>query len=168
MIVFTLTSGVIISIALVLISYLSFNNQRISNRILKTEISNLSPVNEIYNEHKMVSERLNQMEAIYDITVSNNEHFVGLLEDIEDKIPTRAIVDSINASAEGLSLSLVADSEVTVAKTLQRNLNPYSTYKCLHIFLSISEDEFGLKRVTFVIDARYNPEGFEANVGSVD
>lgn len=168
MIVFTLTSGVIISIALVLISYLSFNNQRISNRILKTEISNLSPVNEIYNEHKMVSERLNQMEAIYDITVSNNEHFVGLLEDIEDKIPTRAIVDSINASAEGLSLSLVADSEVTVAKTLQQLKSIPALTNVYTSSLSISEDEFGLKRVTFVIDARYNPEGFEANVGEVD
>jgi type IV pilus assembly protein PilM len=108
------------------------------------------------------------MEAIYDITVSNNEHFVGLLEDIEDKIPTRAIVDSINASAEGLSLSLVADSEVTVAKTLQQLKSIPALTNVYTSSLSISEDEFGLKRVTFVIDARYNPEGFEANVGEVD
>lgn len=157
--IFTLTSGVIISIILILVSYFSYKNEGSINDILTTEINNLSPINEIYSEHNMVSERLKQLETIYGLTISNNEYFIGILEDIEESIPSRAIVDSISVSSEGLSLSLVADSEVTVAKTLQQFKSISGLTGAAASSLNISEDEYGLKSVSFAIDMRYNPEG---------
>lgn len=159
-IIFTLTSGVIISIVLILTSYLSYKNERLTNNILKTEINNLSSINEIYNEHHTVSDMLKQVETIYDLTVSNNEYLNELLETIEDNIPSGAIVDSINISSEGLSLSLVADSEVIVAKTLQQLKSISGLTGVFTSSLNISENEYGLKTVSFVIETRYNPEGF--------
>ncbi len=158
-IIFSLTAGVIISVALILVSYLSYKDKDRTNNILKTEINNLSSINEIYSEHSMVSEQLSQLETIYNITISNNEYFIDLLEDIEDNIPSRAIVDSISVSSEGISLSLVADSETTVAKTLQQLKAIPGLTGVATSSLSISEDEFGLKSVSFVIETRYNPEG---------
>lgn len=162
-ITFALTSGVIISIVLILVSYFSYRNERISNNILKTEIANLSSINEIYNEYNMAADRLNLMETIYKLTISSNEFFPDLLEDIEDNIPSRAIVDSINVTSDLISLSLVADSEVTAAKTLQQlkaipGLTGVSTSS-----LTITEDEYGLKNVSFVIEMRYSPDQYKTD-----
>lgn len=154
----TFSTGVLISIALILIGLLSYKDRLNTNNILKTEIDNLSYINEIYEEHELEAKRLNQIEGIYDLTLNSNEHFIDLLEDIEDKLPTMAIVDSINVTSQGLVLSLVADSEPTVAKTLQQLKTIKGLTQVITSSLDISEDEFGLKSVKFVVNAAYDQE----------
>ena len=156
--IFTFTSGVLISIALILISFLSYRNNLNKHNILKTEIDNLYYINEIYTEHEMISEKLKQIETIYDLTENSNEHFIGLLEDIEAKIPSRALVDSINVTSQGIVLSLVADSEVTVAKTLMQLKSIEGLNHVFTTSLDIAEDEYGLKTVSFVVDTIYDQE----------
>ena len=154
----TFSTGVLISIALILIGLLSYKDRLNTNNILKTEIDNLSYINEIYEEHEMETERLKQIESIYDLTLNSNEHFISLLGDIEDKLPTMAIVDSINVTSQGLVISLVADSEPTVAKTLQQLKSIEGLSQVYTSSLDIAEDDFGLKSVKFVVNAAYDQE----------
>lgn len=154
--IFIFSSGVIISIAIVLISILSYKNNLIKNNILKTEIDNLSYINDIYIEHELLSEELNQIETIYDLTKNCNEHIISIFTDIEDKIPSMTLVDSINVTSRGIVLSLVADSEVTAAKTLQQLKSIKGLSSASTTSLDIAEDEYGLKTVSFVVDAIYD------------
>lgn len=156
--IFIFSSGLLISIAIIFISILAYKNNLNKNNILKAEIDNLSYINELYTEHEKALEELSQIETIYDLTRNNNENFIDILDDIEDKIPSMALVDSINVTSQGIILSLVADSEVTVAKTLQQLKAIKGLSKISTTSLDIAEDEYGLKTVSFVVDAIYDQD----------
>lgn len=161
-IIFAFVAGVIISIAIILIPFFGYKNELVKSNILKTEISNLSQINQIYEEHHLVSEKLNQVETMYALTNSYNEQFSDLLKEIEKNLPTAALVDSLNVSTDGLSLSFVADSVVTVAKTLQQLRTIPALTNIFTTSLQISEDEHGLHQVKFVLEADYNMEAIQS------
>lgn len=153
--IFILASGVILSIIITLVGYFSYKNEMVINKMLKNEIANLSAINQVYDEYNVVAEKLIQLEYIYDLTLTKNQGFTELLEDIEDKMPSMVIVDSLNVTAEGLIISAVADSEVTVAKTLQQLKSIPELTDVFTASINISEDENKLKTVKFVIEAAF-------------
>ena len=156
--IFTITAGALVSGILVGTSYFSYQTALIKNRVLSGELSALVDINSIYEEYNSSAGQLKELNSLYALTTSPNEHILELLAQLESKLPLEASVETMSTNSQGITLSVRADSEITAAMTLkQLKTIPYLT-KISTDAISISTDENGIMTVYFVINGTYNQE----------
>lgn len=156
--IFTITAGALVSAILVGTSYFSYQTALMKHRVLTGELSALMEINSIYEEYNASTGQLNVLNTLYALTETPNEHFLELLTQLENKLPSGAIVETMNANSQGITLSVRADSEITAAMTLkQLKAIPYLT-KISTDAITIKTDEDGIMTVYFVVNGTYNQE----------
>ena len=149
--------GIVVAIALAVPTIMQKNDLSDYLMNLQQESNQLkaSGAAEIYYEYLAKSSRYNELQKVYDMTLSRSEELVAFIEELEEKMPSSIIVMNFNASSTGVSMSMTVDSKEAVAKTLLQ----LKTFESVQVVnsggLSESEDENGEKTVTFSVDLTY-------------
>lgn len=159
-VLFTLSAGVVICLTLIGVAYFSYQSELIKHKTLTQEITRMSEVNQIYVEHTKATERLDEINRIYMLTINPNERFIELFEELEKKLPVKAIVETLNVNTSGITLSFHADNEVTAAKTLQQLKKIPFLSEVKTNSIAISQDENEVRSVNFVVDGIYKMSMF--------
>ncbi len=157
-IVFTFAACAVISSLLVGTSYFSYRSEMQKHRSLVQEMSNLSSINSIYEDYNAAAEELQKINTIYSLTGSPNEEFLLILEEMEQKLPKEAVVQTMNVTKDGIILSFRGNSEITAAKTLQQLKTIPRLSQVNTDAITFSEDENGIVTVYFVINCTYGVE----------
>ncbi len=155
-IVFTLAASMLISFLLVGTSYFSYRTEGQKHKSLLQGMINLSSINQIYEEYNQAEAELNKVVSIYSMTGSPNENLLLILEQMEQKLPKEAVVQTMNASSNGITMSFRGNSEITAAKTLQQLKTIPLLSQVNTDAITFSEDENGIITVYFVINCTYS------------
>ena len=85
---------------------------------LNAEISKNQGVEEIYNAYMNQKTAYEELTSIYDNTKTPNENFVALLEEMEQKMPSSIVVDSLSSTGTDINFSARVPSKAVVAKVI--------------------------------------------------
>lgn len=157
-IAFTFSACALISSLLVGTSYVSYRSEAQRNKSLVQGMSNLSAINQIYEDYNLAAKELQKMNAIYSLTASPNEEFLLILSEMEQKLPKEAVVQTMNITENGMILSFRGNSEITAAKTLQQLKTIPGLSQVNTDAITFSEDENGIVTVYYVINCTYGVE----------
>lgn len=124
---------------------------------LQNRITELSYVQETYDE----SARVEQEEKVYELfdaqTLSNNEQLLPLIEQLEEQLPKDVKVVSIDTDSSIVNLNLVADTKVTVGQMLL-NFQDVTLLQGVSIqTMAENEDDAGNTEWSYTVNAVYMP-----------
>lgn len=100
------------------ISVVQYKTEELTNRTLTQKVESLSSIEEIYNENLQANTYYNELNEMYMMTVTGNEYFKQLIEELEDKLPVNMVVTSIAANSDGITINLESTTKISVAKLL--------------------------------------------------
>lgn len=148
----------VIGLAIVLVGVMSNLLLSANNKQIQATIDEKKPVVEIYNNY------LTQ-KVIHDgmITVENtsnvpNDRFLDFIAEMEKKIPSDLVVESLSITGENINLSLSCGTKASAAETLMqlRQFDTVQNVVCSGV--SESKDDTGVVKVTFSVNMTYKPE----------
>lgn len=112
--------GVVIGLALALISYLNLVSVRKENKELQARVTELEPVREIYHTYLQQQYTHTKLNYLYNSTVLPGEELVEFIEELEQKMPSSLNVQSFTASREGVNMSLTVKDKREASKLIQQ------------------------------------------------
>jgi len=148
----------IFSAILVSTSILSYKTAMIDNISLTNNIANLLDINKVYDANIVAVDSHTKVKAMYDMTANPNEKLNDLITELEEKLPTEVIIQTMTVTSTDITLSFKGDSKKTAAKVLQQlktftNISQISTAG-----ITETEDENGFATVQFIVMGSYNME----------
>jgi len=129
-------------------------NHRIDE--LKAQISSMESIDVIYTENLVIKEKLAAIQTLEDICRSKNEQLVSLINEMEQKLPSEAVIHSMTAGESGLTMNITVDTKETAAMTLIQLKTIEGLTDVTTSGISETEDEYGGTEVSFSVLASYN------------
>lgn len=148
--------SIVISGILVLSSFIGYQTEIMENKRIKIDIDNLIEVNGIYEAHSIATTRYEQIKNLYDMTISPNTYLNELIISLEEKIPRKATVMSMNVTQSDFNIYVKADSKVTAAKTLQQLKTVPSISQISTSAIIQTEDDHGMVTVQFLVTGKHD------------
>lgn len=146
----------VVSIALVANSFLTYQIAKQENSRLKAEIDNLAELDTLYSVYTSTTESYNNIKAMYSMTLNPNQQLNNLIKELEQLLPKKAIIETINITSTDLTLSIKGDSKVTAAKVLQQLKASTFLTGIRTGGMTETKDDVGVVTVNFVVSANYN------------
>ncbi len=151
-----LVLAVVGCVALFLTGKLNYDNALEEQKNLKTQIENMSDIEVIYNEYLETEAFLGEIALMHLSTYNPNEALLGLITELENKLPSNIMIKSFSSSETGISMSLSASSKEEAAKTLLQ-------LRTIDIFRQVStggivdhiDPATGIQEVTFNVTCSY-------------
>ena len=155
----TLAASLVISVALISVSVLSLQGAKAEQKKLQTQIADLSSVESVYNDYNSVLGDYQSITKLYSDTTSHNEKLNQLIAGLEERLPSTAVVSALTVNETGFSMNITTNSKLSAAKLYLQlgNLEGLSIVSIDSI--AESEDENGIKMVTFAVNCQYSNEG---------
>lgn len=110
--------GIVVSIALVVMSVFPYLLANKKNKELQTRKLELDPVYQIYTDYLTAKADNDKILNLDDATHNYNEELVAFFEEMEEKMPSNLSVVSFKATAEGVDLEVTIDTKEAAAKVL--------------------------------------------------
>lgn len=153
---------VLISIALVASAAIVRFSYEHSNRTLQASIDSMQDAQDTYNEYLALKAKNDDANTVVALTDTANDQVLLFLSEMESDMPSDIIIDSLTATADGVSMSITTGSKESAAKIMMQLRNFESLGTPVTSGLSDTEDENGVSSVTFSVTASYAPlEGEE-------
>lgn len=150
-----LSGSVVISIILVVSSYFDYISERRDNHQLTREIANLSDVNIVYAAHSVAMNQYNTVKNVYEMTENPNEELNEFIGELEQKLPTEAMIESFLITSTDFTLSMKVNSKESAAKVIQQ-LKTFETISQIDTSgLTEEIEKDGTKLVRFIITGQY-------------
>lgn len=112
--------GVLIAVAMSLVSIIQLNDARNENERLNARIDELYSIKDVYYGYLQQEYTTNKLQYFYDSTVLSNEYLVDFIEEMERKMPSTINVQSFVANTEGVNMSLTVADKKDAAKLIQQ------------------------------------------------
>ena len=155
--VVVLVAGIVIAIALFVVSVIPYNMQKNVNKNLKNEIASLQPAYDTYALYKQAEADYLKMVTLDSTAESRLDDLKAFIEEMEEKMPTTLRVSSFNADIEGIVMEVNVETKEEVAKTIQQ----FKTFESLNFVdttaVSVSQDEISGEKNTFSVVLKYKP-----------
>ncbi|HHV12648.1 MAG TPA: pilus assembly protein PilM [Clostridiales bacterium] len=153
-----LALSVFTSLVLVLLSSLNLYAAIQEKRKLEAEVKGLLPVEEVFAQHSRLQAEYQEVTDMYALTVSRNEQLNELISGLEARLPSTAVVSSLNITDSGISMNIVTNNKLTAAKLYQQLTEMEAFYTVSIASIAESEDENGIKMVSFAVNCTYGPD----------
>lgn len=118
LIVFGISAAV--SLALIVGSIVNIKMQKNNQRRLNDEIKSLEKIEEVYKKHALVKKDYANAAYMYQLTTNRNYQLNMLLDEIKIKFPTSMKVNSITSTGDNITMNIVSDTKISVAKMLMQ------------------------------------------------
>lgn len=118
LIVFGISAAV--SLALIVGSIVNIEVQKNNQRRLNDEIKSLEKIEEVYKKHALVKKDYANAAYMYQLTTNRNYQLNMLLDEIKIKFPTTMKVNSITSTSDNITMNIVSDTKISVAKMLMQ------------------------------------------------
>ena len=148
----------IVSAILVSTSILSYKTALIDNASLTNDIANLEDINKIYDASVVAQDSYTKVIDMYDMTANPNDKLNNLLTELQEKLPTEVIVQTMSVTSTDITLGFKGDSKQTAAKVLQQLKTFTSISQVSTGGITETEDENGFVTVQFIVTASYTME----------
>lgn len=154
----TLVASLVISVSLISVSTISLQGAKAEKKELETQINSLSSVESVYNDYNSVLSDYQSIMNLYSLTTSKNEELNQLITGLEEKLPSSAVVSALMVSNNGFSMNITTNNKLSAAK-LYLQLGHIEGLSIVSIdSIAESEDENGIKMVTFAVNCQYSNE----------
>lgn len=115
-----LVGGIILSTALLGVSFVQYSMEKNTNQELKDRVTELKPVEQIYKDYLQQQYSHTKINALYDQTITSNETLVAFIEEMEQKMPSSLNVQSFTSDLVSASMSITVKDKVEAAKLIQQ------------------------------------------------
>ncbi|SHO53939.1 pilus assembly protein PilM [Anaerocolumna xylanovorans] len=160
----TVIGSLSISVVLIAVSTISLQGAKSEKRELEAQIKTLTPVEAVFSEYTAALNDYQNIANMYALTTSKNEKLNGLINELEEKLPSSAVVSALAVSETGLSMNITTNNKISAAK-LYLQLSHIEDLSDISIAsIAESEDDNGIKMVTFAVNCQYSSKTEEANV----
>lgn len=157
-IMLTLAASLVISATLISVSVLSLQGARAEQKKLQAQIADLSSVESVYNDYNSVLGDYQSITKLYSYTTSQNEKLNQLITGLEERLPSTAVVSALTVNETGFSMNITTNSKLSAAK-LYLQLGDLEGLSIVSIdSIAETEDENGIKMVTFAVNCQYSNE----------
>lgn len=151
-----LVGSCLISILLLLTSYLNVITEEQDNAQLIQQIAYLSTIDRVYTAHINAKNQYNMVKEMYDATNHPNQKLGELISELEDRLPSNSLIESFMIASNAITLSVKADSKETAAMVLQQ-LKSISILSQINTSgITVEDNKNGMVTVRFVVTAQYN------------
>lgn len=158
-----LLASLIISVILVVTSYLNLISEEKIFEQLNQQIESLSTINKVYLEHAYAKNQYSLVKEMYDATSNPNQNLGNLITELEQKLPSKSSIDTLVVSSTNITLSVKADSKETAAKVLQQ-LKTFDSISQINTSgITEEDDKNDTITVRFIVTAKYNTASKEDN-----
>lgn len=151
-----LVGSCLISILLLVTSYLNVITEEQDNAQLIQQIAYLSAIDRVYTAHINAKNQYNMVKEMYDATNHPNQKLGELISELEEKLPSNSLIESFMIASNAITLSVKADSKETAAMVLQQ-LKSISILSQINTSgITVEDNKNGMVTVRFVVTAQYN------------
>ena len=151
-----LVGSCLISIFLLLTSYLNMKNEEQEIAQLTQQIAYLSEIDGIYTAHMDAKNQYSTVQEMYDATNHPNQKLGGLISALEEKLPSYSSIESFMIASNAITLSVKADSKETAAMVLQQLKSIPILSQINTSGITVEDDKNGIVTIRFVVTAQYN------------
>jgi type IV pilus assembly protein PilM len=123
---------------------------------LLAQITEMESIDTIYTDNLRISEELETIKGLEDLSYSSNEALVSLITEMELKLPSNVIIHSMTAGASGIVMNITADSKETAAMTLMQLKTISNLSEVTTSGISEQMDEYGVTEINFSVLAMYS------------
>lgn len=148
----------VIGLVIALVGLMSNLLLSANNKQLQTTIDEKKPVVEVYNNYvtqKVIHDGMLTIDSASNVP---NDKYLDFLAEMEKKIPSDMVVESLNVSGETINLSLSCGSKASAAEALMqlRQFDTVCNISCSGI--SEDKDDTGAKKVSFEVTMSYKSQ----------
>ena len=150
-----LVGSFLISVLLLLTSYLNVITEEQEIVQLTQQIAYLSTMDRVYTAHINAKNQYNTVKEMYDATNHPNQKLGELILELEEKLPTNSLIESFMIASNAITLSVKADSKETAAMVLQQ-LKAIPLLSQINTSgITVEDNKNGMVTVRFVVTAQY-------------
>lgn len=154
-----LGGSVAISIIFVLTAYIGYRTEKLEKDRQEAQIKELAEAEQIYKNHKEAKNQYISLQAMYDETLGN-EHLNSFITELEEKLPSKSNINTMNIADNQISLNIKASSKTEAAKVLAQLKTIDALTEVNTGSITEQRDENGsITTVEFTVSAKYN-DGF--------
>ncbi len=125
-----------ILLAVPLVHMLLLNSQKTK---LEASIASMQEAKKINDEYQKTKTSYKELSAMKKDTQTPNDALLSFLKEVENGLPTEAVIEDFSASQEGVTVALKVDSKEVAAKTIQA-FREFGTVEGISVS-DIQEDE---------------------------
>jgi hypothetical protein len=158
---------IVASVVLTLLGLLRWNESRAANEKMIADIAELEYTELVYNSYLEYTAGADAVVNVRTLTSSPNDNLVAFLKELERKMPSEILVLSATCASENVVLTATVPLKSDVARVMVQ-LRSFESLGALSMpSITETEDETGVKRVSFAITCQYKlPEQIvEAAIG---
>lgn len=146
---------VVISIVLVAASTISYMIQKSLNTSLNQKVQELQPAQQIYDEYVATVTTYNDINMMLAMTETPNDVFLDFLSELENNLPSDALIRDLSASEAGITMSVTAGSKESAAKVIVQLRSFATLYDEETSSITQETDESGVITVNFALNTYY-------------
>lgn len=154
---------IVLSLALVLYSAGKVVLLRLSENTLRKSIASMAEAKKVNDEYVATKAQYEELLQICGLTDTPNDALLELFREMEDQIPTEAIITEMEANAESLNIYFKVPSKEVAAMTMQAFRGFESVYNVsMDELVKEETDDEANPYYTFMITCYYHGTGPEA------
>ncbi|SHJ61688.1 type IV pilus assembly protein PilM [Anaerocolumna jejuensis DSM 15929] len=154
----TVIASLLISVVLITVSAISLQSSKAEKRELEAQIKTLTPVEGVFTEYSSALKDYKSIADLYSLTVSKNEQLNKLIAELEEKLPSSAVVSAMAVTETGLSMNITTNNKISAAKLYLQLSHIDGLCDISIASIAESEDDNGIKMVTFAVNCQYSSE----------
>ncbi len=150
-----LVFSILASVLLITMSALAYKNALNEKEAITQEIAEKQWIMPIYNKFLAMQAAKTDITTMDENTYTHGEQLASVIDELENKLPTNARVQSISSTETSLTINITVNTKEEAEKLLlQMQMIPYFSEVQIS-GLSQAEDEMGMTEVSFTISCIY-------------
>ena len=150
-----LVLGVILSIAMAVISLTRYFGTVAENVALQARVEELQPAQTVYNEYLSTAAQYDKYKYLYEYTENPNENLVEFINELEQILPDSFYTDSFSSDQTGISMTVNVEGKAAAARTILNIRNMESIEDVQISNITDNQDEMGGSWVMFSMTGTY-------------
>ncbi len=156
--------GICVVASVALVAYSIFSNLVLTsdNMTLKARISDLTYAQNIYDVYMQTKSDYEWTQLLEDASSGQNDEIVSFIDELEQKFPSEAKLVALNATTDGVSLT-VSQGSKDVAADVIAQLRTFDSIMVSNVSTITEEvDETGTTKIQFTVDCAYVQQADDA------
>lgn len=133
---------------------------------LQKRIQDLSYVQDTYDEQTLIQQEETVYEGIHMQSLTNNEQLLPLIIQLEEQLPSKIHIESMQASGDSVTMNMISDKKITVGQMLL-NFQEVTLLQNVSIpAMTENEDDAGNTEWSYTVNATYTPLPPDTTLGT--
>lgn len=152
-----LAGAVLISLGLILGCSIRHLVAITQHNKLQKRIQDLSYVQDVYDEQTLIQQEETVYEGLHSQSFTNNEQLLPLILQLEEQLPGKIHVESMQTTGDTVTMNMVSDTKITVGQMLI-NFQEVTLLQNVSIpAMAENEDDAGNTEWSYTVNATYTP-----------